>query len=942
MPLSKLRSRCRGHRETANAFDDNQLTLWSARQGRRADARRLCRERAHDAASTDTPSSGSTTDANDKTSSKATVAATRETTNATRESVGATPESYVATPSCLAGFDLVEESGGPTPVPTRCEKRESVDAGTDCSAHGTPTMVSASGRRCVTNAEHKTHPTVSCPWDGDWSLRAGQCETTTKVEEIRTTVDEVQYKVEFTVRVAPFTAQVRVAPYTKTVRVAPFTETVTQSYTRRQRYCAQYDTEFGTGCIQWAYRNKTVTVTETVDAYNYEPRDVYHYQPVDAYNYETRTRWECCKSVIREVTVMVDQVTKRDPRRTCPTMYALNTNTNHCERPAGTDLGSGTAVCDGITWTLNSGDNTCSRILPGTIHYGCGAGDTKITPATTPPTCRTYVCPADYQLASSNASRTCVRYACQSNFLVDASTTPPECVRYVCEEGYQLDTATADSAVQTRTCARISDESEPKVATSFTHTIGGRWDGDVECDRSGLLHGVHAMVLPDSALMPTSGSPFMIMPGTAGRLCIDATLNKTLTAVIIGATTDLGCTAITIGAAALATKRSGGTLGAYIAAHPGTLIVAQSTCTAIVGGLVDHLLPESMGGRPDVVIALPGSALEIEKPPVRYDGDVECDRSGLLHGVHAMVLPDGLLLPTSGSPYTIMPGTAGNQVGSLCLRGIQTNPVIVFVEKMFGNTVCSAIELGSAAPIQKFSKGTLKSFVNDNRGSMVALSAGCAGFVSGTGDSVLPIPFNRRADAVITLPSAIVADQSDDTSADRTQSVPQVSISGGNDVTEGGNVTITVSALPKPTASITVNVTVSAVGSYGVSSGNEQVTIGSSGTGTLTVATSDDSVDEADGSVTAAIASGRGYTGTGSATVTVSDDDDPMPSVPAASISGPSSVIEGAKARFVISVSPNPKSDVLVKVKVTSTGDYGVADRTAGSIGGCERVGCIA
>lgn len=750
-------------------------------------------------ASTDTPSSGSTTDANDKTSSKATVAATRETTNATRESVGATPESYVATPSCLAGFDLVEESGGPTPVPTRCEKRESVDAGTDCSAHGTPTMVSASGRRCVTNAEHKTHPTVSCPWDGDWSLRAGQCETTTKVEEIRTTVDEVQYKVEFTVRVAPFTAQVRVAPYTKTVRVAPFTETVTQSYTRRQRYCAQYDTEFGTGCIQWAYRNKTVTVTETVDAYNYEPRDVYHYQPVDAYNYETRTRWECCKSVIREVTVMVDQVTKRDPRRTCPTMYALNTNTNHCERPAGTDLGSGTAVCDGITWTLNSGDNTCSRILPGTIHYGCGAGDTKITPATTPPTCRTYVCPADYQLASSNASRTCVRYACQSNFLVDASTTPPECVRYVCEEGYQLDTATADSAVQTRTCARISDESEPKVATSFTHTIGGRWDGDVECDRSGLLHGVHAMVLPDSALMPTSGSP-----------------------------------------------------------------------------------------------------------------------------------------------YTIMPGTAGNQVGSLCLRGIQTNPVIVFVEKMFGNAVCSAIELGSAALIQKFSKGTLKSFVNDNRGSMVALSAGCAGFVSGTGDSVLPIPFNRRADAVITLPSAIVADQSDDTSADRTQSVPQVSISGGNDVTEGGNVTITVSALPKPTASITVNVTVSAVGSYGVSSGNEQVTIGSSGTGTLTVATSDDSVDEADGSVTAAIASGRGYTGTGSATVTVSDDDDPMPSVPAASISGPSSVIEGAKARFVISVSPNPKSDVLVKVKVTSTGDYGVADRTAGSIGGCERVGCIA
>lgn len=387
----------------------------------------------------------------------------------------ATPESYPATASCLDGFNLVEESDGPASVPTRCEKREVLDATADCASYGTPVMVSASGRRCVTGGEHTTHPTVTCPANGGWNMVDGQCQKTIQVEQTRTTVDRVQYEVTETVRVPPYTAQVRIPPYRETVRVAPwtaqvrippyretvrvppYTETVTQTYPRRQRYCAQYDTEFGSGCSRWAYRTVTETVTETVDvyhyeqrevyyyqtvdAYHYEQREVYNYQPVEAYNYETQTRLECCRSVIREETVIVDRVETLSPAdlvRTCPATYALDSNTNHCKRPAGTYLGNGTPRCNGSIWTLNSSDWKCSRVLPGVVRYSCNEGDTEITPTTTPPTCRTHVCPSDYLLDSASQTPTCARQVCVSGYELDLSASPPNCFRYVCPAEYGL------------------------------------------------------------------------------------------------------------------------------------------------------------------------------------------------------------------------------------------------------------------------------------------------------------------------------------------------------------------------------------------------------------------------------------------------------------------------------------------------------------------------
>ncbi len=104
---------------------------------------------------------------------------------------------------------------------------------------------------------------------------------------------------------------------------------------------------------------------------------------------------------------------------------------------------------------------------------------------------------------------------------------------------------------------------------------------------------------------------------------------------------------------------------------------------------------------------------------------------------------------------------------------------------------------------------------------------------------------------------------------------PEITISGGSGITEGGTASFTISASPAPASPITVNIGVSQSGSWGAT-GAATVSV-SGATATYTIATSDDQVDEADGSVTAIVQSGSGYTvgTTASATVSVSDDDEP-------------------------------------------------------------------
>ncbi len=155
---------------------------------------------------------------------------------------------------------------------------------------------------------------------------------------------------------------------------------------------------------------------------------------------------------------------------------------------------------------------------------------------------------------------------------------------------------------------------------------------------------------------------------------------------------------------------------------------------------------------------------------------------------------------------------------------------------------------------------------------------------------------------------------------------PEVSVSAGGGVTEGGDASFTVTASPAPAANLDVSVTVSQSGDYGATTGQRTVTIPTTGSATLTVGTTNDGADEADGSVTATVNTGSGYTVSatqGAATVSVADDDDPPPATPEVSVTAGNGVTEGGDATFTVTASPAPAANLDVSVTVSQSGDYG-------------------
>ena len=154
-----------------------------------------------------------------------------------------------------------------------------------------------------------------------------------------------------------------------------------------------------------------------------------------------------------------------------------------------------------------------------------------------------------------------------------------------------------------------------------------------------------------------------------------------------------------------------------------------------------------------------------------------------------------------------------------------------------------------------------------------------------------------------------------------------VSISGGNAVVEGDSVEFTITALPAPQTDLPVEVTIATDGDYGVTAGSRTVTIPTLGSATLTLTTSNDNVDETDGSVTATLVDGAAYNlgANQTATVNVSDNDLPPTVV---SISGGNAVVEGGSVEFTVTALPAPQTGLPVEVTIATNGDYGV---TAGS-----------
>ena len=144
---------------------------------------------------------------------------------------------------------------------------------------------------------------------------------------------------------------------------------------------------------------------------------------------------------------------------------------------------------------------------------------------------------------------------------------------------------------------------------------------------------------------------------------------------------------------------------------------------------------------------------------------------------------------------------------------------------------------------------------------------------------------------------------------------PVVSISAGNAVTEGGNVEFTVTASPRPTAALAVEVTISQDGDFGASTGSRTVTIPASGSVTLTISTSDDSMDEPDGSVTATLVDGAAYDlgSSKTGTVAVSDNDDPPPSSVTVSVADASGQEYEWVVDFSVTLSEASSEDVRVR-----------------------------
>ena len=154
---------------------------------------------------------------------------------------------------------------------------------------------------------------------------------------------------------------------------------------------------------------------------------------------------------------------------------------------------------------------------------------------------------------------------------------------------------------------------------------------------------------------------------------------------------------------------------------------------------------------------------------------------------------------------------------------------------------------------------------------------------------------------------------------------PEVSIRAvTTSVAEGTLATFQVVAEPLPSSDLTVMLDVAeGSGDFIAGTAPTQVMVGTGGTGTFTVPTADDRVDEADGRITATVTSGSGYTvgAPSSATVTVTDDDDPEVSITAGA-----TVTEGGDATFTVTTSTAPATSLFVNVSV----DDGVGDFISG------------
>ena len=153
---------------------------------------------------------------------------------------------------------------------------------------------------------------------------------------------------------------------------------------------------------------------------------------------------------------------------------------------------------------------------------------------------------------------------------------------------------------------------------------------------------------------------------------------------------------------------------------------------------------------------------------------------------------------------------------------------------------------------------------------------------------------------------------------------------GTSPITEGADATFTVTLNPAPSSAVTVKYNITVSGDYGVTAANDQtVSVGTGGTGTITLTTTDDSVDEANGSVTVTLVDDTGYTlgTTTSATVNVNDNDAvgvtvrPLPSISltVGAETQDSGLTEGSSTTYTLKLDSQPSGNVVIDIVSSDT-----------------------
>ena len=186
----------------------------------------------------------------------------------------------------------------------------------------------------------------------------------------------------------------------------------------------------------------------------------------------------------------------------------------------------------------------------------------------------------------------------------------------------------------------------------------------------------------------------------------------------------------------------------------------------------------------------------------------------------------------------------------------------------------------------------------------------------------------RVGDTATSASVMVAVPETDDPDPPQVPVQPAVTIAADTaTVTEGSDVSFTLSATPPPASPLTVNLTWTQSGSFLAGARPSTATIPTTGTATVSASTDDDGTDEPDGSVTLTVDGGSGYAvgATSSATVAVDDNDTAgagarQPQVTIAPVAA--IVTEGTAVSFSLTATPAPASNLTVDLTWTEVGSF--------------------